>query len=334
MRLQLQYKPYQRRFRHPIRMGSNMQIHRKGIIVRLQSSDGSSGFGEVAPIESFGSESFEKAIRTLKSYHGVIHSEALLQFTKELPCLRYALKNAFNEIVQATVESKETSVDVVESAQLLSPAALLEMLGSGSVLPLSKVVKMKVVDPNLEMNEEIRMVIRAAEICQQHDLRLRLDANEQLSFSAALKWIGMLENYRDVIEFFEQPLPRIYIQEMLELAAKSMIPLAFDESIPLLEQQGLTENDMLGFFCILKPSLGDFACLDRIRIPMTRVVISSAFESAIGFSQLLDLAPFNCIPGLGTQSFFDDDLSYPHSGISTRFCSNQIRSETIWTRIK
>lgn len=333
MRYQLQYKIYHRKFSQAVRFGKIWMEQRSGILVRLQDEEGAVGFGEIAPLESFGSESVEKAEKLLKSYCGVIQRIAISSVLgEEYPCTCYALSCALRELENGQKAVNESDADEwVPTAKLIQNNAL-DQIGT-SVRPLlnASVVKIKIGDGALEQNEEMQRIEKTAKWCRSRGIRIRLDANEQLRYDQTKEWLGFLETCVETIEFLEQPMDRCLLQELAELSHTSPIPIALDESVAMLKfQESISGMDR--FLYVIKPSLGDLTVVRRFGIQADRIILSSVFETAIGFSELLELPYRNWVPGLDTQDVFEtDSLVYPCCESGYR--RHQVEKERVWNRL-
>ncbi len=326
MRYRLQFRPYRRKLNRAIRLGAYPAEVRSGILIRFDDDQGHVGYGEVAPLESFGSESVHRAELLLKGFCGVIRDDGIDSLDpQEYPCLRYALECARGSMRTST-QGKGFQGKVI-SAALLQSDELESIPAAGE----SQVWKLKIGAPEAEMMQEIEQVCKLAKAAQQHGWRLRLDANERLQPDTAMRWVEALDPHKDVIEFLEQPLDRWIFEDLRTLAAQSPIPVALDESLSILPGLGLQSGDLNDFHFVAKPSLGDLRWIREMQIPMARVVISSVFETAIGFSSLLELAPFERVPGLQTQNVFEDELSYPHRG--NVYVPGQVSASEVWERL-
>ncbi|PSR16406.1 hypothetical protein C8255_17945, partial [filamentous cyanobacterium CCP3] len=62
MGLELAVRQYRRRFLKPLHTAHGLWIWREGLLVRLQDSLDRVGYGEIAPIPWFGSETLEEAL--------------------------------------------------------------------------------------------------------------------------------------------------------------------------------------------------------------------------------------------------------------------------------
>ena len=70
MRYNLQYRVYARPFEKPLVTAAGSWDVRQGIIVRIEDAEDRVGFGEVAPLPGFGTESLGNAEEWLRSLGG------------------------------------------------------------------------------------------------------------------------------------------------------------------------------------------------------------------------------------------------------------------------
>jgi len=336
MRYSIQFKPYRRSFRMPVRLGQFVADFRVGIIIKLADQEGHFGFGEIAPLESFGSESVEKAHLELKSLHGLVTESWLRSIdASEYPCLLYAVKSALKDLQSAKMgdlHTIQTSGMIVKFAGLIQRKQVAELTGKEPWWQDQSVLKLKIAGSGLPIRDELENVERICRWCRFHNVKLRLDANEQLDLNTARICLDTLSPYADVVEFLEQPLDRWYLDELLGLSNSSVIPIAIDEGLQMLHQQLDLSDDLKRMVFIVKPSLGDERVIEKLSIPEDRIVYSSVFETAIGFSQLLRKAPFCRIPGFDTQGVFSDNWSYPKEGNFYRLGFEF--SEKIWREME
>lgn len=293
-------------------------------MLRLLREDGRCGYGEIAPIESFGSESVDKAGALLKSFCGLFQDEYLKDdHIHAHPCTNYALKCALNSLQNNEVDLPEGRP--VASAKL---AGLNDFLDSDAFFGRD-VLKLKVGEKLQDLRSEWDQLEKVFALAREQNFSVRLDANEQLTIEEAERWIEFLLDYTDVIQFFEQPIDRTLLDEMLVLS-KMGVPLALDESISLLRGQDLVQ-ELSDFYFIIKPSLGDCEIVESNDWSTEKLVISSVFESAFGFSELLR-NQFRNTPGLDTQEIFvEDDLVYPPQ-TDGKYRANQLNLDELWQK--
>jgi o-succinylbenzoate synthase len=334
MRYQIQYKIYHRSLSRAVRFGKVWMDERSGILVRLQDESGAVGFGEVAPLESFGSESTEKSEKLLRSFCGVIRREAISEvMDAEYPCTCYALSCALRQLEPGQKPLDESGPDKwVPTAKLIQNNAFGEIGTPARASRHAGVVKVKIGDGSLDQDEEMRGIIREAITwCRKRGIKIRLDANEQLSYDETVKWLGFLEQDAETIEFLEQPMDRCLLPELAELSHMNTIPIALDESVAILRFQE-SFSEMGQFLYVIKPSLGDLSVVRKFGIQADRIILSSVFETAIGFSEILELPYRTWIPGLDTQQIFEkDSLAYPAG--EAGYYRHQIESKDVWNRL-
>jgi len=325
MRFQLSYRSYRRKFKSPTRLGSSIASEREGIVVRLIDDEGRMGFGEVAPIESFGSESVLKAKSMLDSFCGVIRSEAIEQLDyQNFPCLSYALHMAMKSIRKSLDHGLGNSRKVI-------PAGLFSIDQDPSTVDFSKslVWKIKITNPDHDLkSEQLRLEpwLRQAHELQIH---LRLDANEQLTLEEAKRWIEFLEPHCEVVEYLEQPLDRWAWEEIRELV-ETGFPIALDESVSLLRNQSQDLDWLKEVALVVKPSLGDLYRFEPDVWSAEKIILSSVFETAFGFSSLFEHPYFERIAGFDTQGRLElEFLDYPKSEDGS-FDANSVNLEQLW----
>lgn len=315
MRYHLDFRPYSRHFSEPTPLGQAQALERAGIIVRLtDTSSGSVGYGEVAPLESFGSESLDGALQQLRSFCGIISSDDITQLVLTgFPCCGFALSEALLQsriaAVARALETTKPPIDKVPCAALVAGSAAdpaVEIARLATLGYRSCKIKLRARRPE-QFPIPPETLLSAA---RANNIRIRFDANESLSVSDAREWLDILSNDPDSVEFLEQPLDRMMIDEMRELAEDYPIPIALDESLGALRLSILKKEsmDLDQFLWVIKPALGDTFLAELASIPQDKRIVSSVFETAIGFEAVLRHAKDSVIPaGLGTLDAFAPD---------------------------
>ena len=285
---QLESRRYRLPFRAPMRTASRIWQEREGWIVRLERDDGRVGWGEVAPIPEFGTESIDEADVAIRALGPSVTQEGIDSIPEAFACLKAALKAAVSEV---------SKIGAAPGAREFLPIAALLPAGRPAltaIAPLAeagfRVFKWKVgvadIGDELGLLDDLLAALPAGS-------KLRLDANGAWDRRRAERW---LERCADrPIEFVEQPVSAgdSGAEDLLMgLAGDYPTPLALDES---LVRAGDAERWLgagwPGIF-VVKPSLmGDAGrVLDRMAKSKVRVVFSSALETAVGARAALRVA--------------------------------------------
>ena len=142
-------------------------------------------------------------------------------------------------------------------------------------------------------------------------LAVRLDANGRLDAAGLRSWLHWMDA-RPWVEFLEQPFPPGEEGHLRRVAGGAEARLALDESLELPDALDRWVQEGWRGWWIVKPSLcGGEELLrglpDAVR---SRLLLSSAFETGIGFGGILQLARQfggDRVHGLGTRGFFGED---------------------------
>jgi o-succinylbenzoate synthase len=267
---------YSQEFRNPVRTASGTWTTREGVFVRIERPDGTTGFGEAAPVPSFGRESVEEVENACRALGDRIGPDAVSLLPSALCTLRNAMGSAMGGGPAAPMHG---SLGV--AALLPAGRAALE------VAPLRadagfRVFKWKVgvgaADDEMAILDDLLGAIPGGS-------KVRLDANGAWDRRTAGKWLGYSSDRP--IEFVEQPLApgsRGMEDSLSGLAADHPVPIALDESIASDQDVGHWLGlGWQGYF-IIKPSLlgnvGD--ALAKLATAHAKVVFSSALETGIG----------------------------------------------------
>lgn len=237
MKYQFNFKSYKRVFKKPLNTNFGVLLERKGIIVRLESETGAVGFGEIAPMEHFGTESFEEALAWCSGIGSNIYLEAINKINIKLPCCRWGVESAIRKESEKKGELKGSALCALGELPEQGFSCVKYKIGVGKI------------DDEIEIFCEIMGKI-------SKETQVRLDANGGLNGNEMEKWLGVLEDFQN-IEYLEQPMAKGLESEMRDLGRKFKTALALDESVV-----GVRElerfRDWEGVF-VVKPSfLGDF----------------------------------------------------------------------------
>ena len=281
-------------------------------MVRLEDAEGRVGFGEIAPIPWFGSETLEAAIAlctSLSAIEGGVNPQHLALIPDTLPACQFGVAIAWDALHQAAIPAVAEAA-IPQSARLLptGEAALDAWDASRSSEGMTYKWKIGVKSIRKELCTFQKLQALLPEMS-----KIRLDANGGLSVEEACRWLDVCaEDER--VEFLEQPLPPEEFAAMRELGDRFPTPLALDESVATLAQlQACYEQGWRGIV-VVKPAIAGSPHRLRALCYQHRldVVVSSVFETAIARSflqtRLLPSLPSPLrAPGLGTAHWFPDD---------------------------
>lgn len=283
--LRFGYKVYRLPFRAPVRTNHGVWTERKGILVRVEGEDGSVGFGEIAPIEWFGTETVEEAEEVCRKFGGEVSADVVEQLPARLGCVRFALSMALAEASRADESAKAAT----SPARL--PVAALLPAGRAALDVLAK----RLEAGYLAFKWKVGVARAEEELPLLDDLlgrlpgyaKLRLDANGAWDRRTAERWLERCAERP--IEFVEQPTEPERVDLLLGLAEDYPVTLALDEAVAsLVSARMWQERGWPGVF-VLKPALaGPWSELAAwIEATRADVVFSSALETALGRAQIL-----------------------------------------------
>jgi O-succinylbenzoate synthase len=264
---------------------------REGLLVKLENESGESGFGEVAPIPWFGTETIEEAEASLAKLGGTVGPGCVEQIDERCGCLRFALACALGRDA-GTPAAARLPVAALLPAGKTACGAADAALEAGYVAFKWKVGVLDDADEWVVLDDLLARLPGHA--------KLRLDANGAWTMRRATKWLERCAERP--IEFVEQPcfaepaqgaaLQSRTDDALLGLAADYPTPIALDESVagvPSLRRW--LEHGWRGIV-VVKPALaGDPAdVLALLAHHRADAVFSSAFETAVGRSAALRMA--------------------------------------------
>lgn len=310
--IELAVRSYQRRFAKPLHTAHGRWQWREGLLVRLRDGWGRVGYGEVAPISWFGSETVEDARAFCEAQGGEWQADTV---PDELPATQFGLGCA---LANLDVENSLVGMEPV-TADLcgLLPAGESALETAQQLIDQGyRTLKWKVgVQP---IAEEIRWLEQLVDDLPKNT-QLRLDANGGLSSDQAEQWLAACDAINAsspgaTIEYLEQPLPPDQIEAMGELGRRYGTAIALDESVSTLAQLENCWTQGWRGVVVVKPAIAGSP--QRLQAfyqqHRPRLVFSSAFETSVGRRAALALAarcssaPAPAL-GFGTLGYFADD---------------------------
>ncbi len=281
MTYQLTHRRYALPFKKPVRTAHGLWTERQGVIVRIEAESGAIGYGEVAPIPSFGTETLAEAEAALAALGDRIEPEWISRISPRLSCTWHGHSEGV-AAAQASPPAPPGSADYLAAATLL-PAGR-------AALPAAEE---KAAAGFRDFKWKVGVGDIADELSLLDDLlgklpdgvRLRLDANGAWDRRQTERWLDRCADRP--IEYVEQPIAadmRGADDLLLGLAHDYPTPLALDES--LVRDGDIDRWLDAGWpgFWIVKPTLlaDPAATIGKLAQRRMPVVFSSALETALG----------------------------------------------------
>ena len=314
----------------PLPLAGRVIHERAGVLVRIDSDSGVSGWGDVAPLPGFSRESIEDAETELMACAGRLRGARFDPQGDDLgpsvgfepaaamsPSVRFGLETALVSLSRRMEDRSAAELACFDGAvpvngllagsreQVLADARRLRDGGC-------RAVKLKVgsrpVAEDVDLTGAVRSVIGDG-------MELRLDANRSWSLEQAVEFGRAVGDTN--IEYLEEPLRApAHLADFFDATG---IPVALDESLLELRPDDLDGRPEVGAV-VLKPTLlGGIArareWVAKALALNVRPVVSGCFESGVG---LLALAGFvwastgDTVPaGLDTYRWLDADVVRP-----------------------
>lgn len=321
---QFEFRTYRRPFVRVLSTNHGNWNIREGIILRLTDESGKIGWGEIAPISWFGSETLEEALNFCQQLSSQISQETIFSIPFELPACQFGFESALG-IGNGTFpqfpyqgETKTTKGNIRNEGETKSKITYSCLLPTGEAALDSwqtawnqgyRTFKWKIgvtsIADELTIFHKLTQALPAS-------VKLRLDANGGLTKQAANQWLKVTDNL-GIVEFLEQPLSPQQFEEMLEISSQYLTPIALDESVATLKQLDTCyQQGWQGIFVIKAAIAGSPRRLREFcKQQEIDTVFSSVFETAIGRQAALTLASELSNPnraiGFGVNHWFNED---------------------------
>ena len=298
-----QFKAYRRSFAGVFSNAREGFARREGLLIRLEDADGRVGFGEAAPIPSFGSESFVSAVAAASALPERLRLDEVGRDLAAYPALWWGIESALDRLLR---EGRWAVLEKPWAVCGLLPGQGDEAAAGEAMAQLGyRCLKLKIGKrPFLEERRLAQSIVEST----NGRTALRLDANGSLSRRDAVQW---LESVQDLpVEFIEQPLPLGEEDTMLRLSADFPTPLALDESVCRVDDLKRWRDAQWPGVFVLKPSLsgGLGAMREELGEGVCDCVYSSALETRVGAANALALAVE--FPGKGRALGFGVDALF------------------------
>ncbi|MGB3534078.1 MAG: o-succinylbenzoate synthase [Microcoleaceae cyanobacterium] len=319
---QFQFSAYSRPFQYPLKTYHGTWKTRKGILLRLTNDRGETGWGEIAPLSWFGSETFKQAVTFCYQLPSKITIETILTIPSQLPACQFGFESAL-----AGIKDQSDEIDNLDFSGLLptgKPALKTwKSLYNRGYRTLKWKIGVQPIKEELDIFQQLidKMTQTVSINLDINPVLLRLDANGSLTYNMARKWLKMCDilNFHlrasnsVKIEFIEQPLPISQFELMVKLSDEYSTPIALDESVATFQQlETCCQQGWPGIFVIKPAIIGSPRKLRKFcRNYSLDTVFSSVFETLIGQRYSLQLATElslkNRAVGFGVQHWFKED---------------------------
>jgi O-succinylbenzoate synthase len=297
-----QFKTYRLPLRTALRTAHGLWTEREGLIVRLEDEGGRVGFGEIAPIPSFGTETLAEAREICAKFGDKVAAGTLDAAGARSGCVRFALAAARTVWTPASPQPQVPLTGLLPAgrAGLESLPARLE----AGWLTFKWKVGVGDMDQELGLLDELVAAL-------PNYAKLRLDANGAWTRRQAEKWLARCADRP--VEFVEQPVAPDDADRLMGLAGDYPVKIALDESIVRLEEAREWQGRGWPGVFVIKPALA--GPLEELAawVTATRadVVLSSAIETALGRAAILRFAREHPAlvkrsPGFGVGELFGD----------------------------
>lgn len=320
------YRVYRYRlpFRKPVLVNTDRLTEREGLLLCLEGPGGGAGWGEVAPLPGFSPETLHDALAHVKEI-----AQGLLGQCLEMQDLRFAghIPRAAPASVRFGVEGALLGLAASSGGRAWpegppGPLSLCRLLPDWHVDPCESLaraanegftcVKLKV--GRRALRDELAAVGELASPALDR-VRMRFDANRAWSLQEARAFCAAIEELP--VEYVEEPLADP--SDWDDLASTCHVPTAIDESLAL-HGASLLARPGEPRWVVLKPSLvggvsGTTRLAGQARASGRRVVVSSMYESGVGFRQVARMAAALQEPGtaagLDTMRTLAEDVVEP-----------------------
>lgn len=305
MEYKFDFRPYQRQFKQPLKTSHGIWEIREGIMVSLTAATGKIGWGEIAPLSWFGSETLGEALDFCRQLPPEITDENIYSIPDRLPACQFAFESAIVAMEKPILNFNSFSYSGLLPAGKTALQSWQHLWEGGY-----RTFKWKIgVNPIEEELKLFDVLVKAL----PKTAKLRLDANGGLSWEGANKWLEMCDNFGEIIEFLEQPLGVGEFEGMLRLSDRFSTPIALDESVASWRQmEECYRRGWRGVF-VVKPSIFGrrSPLINFCKTHPVDVVFSSVFETEIGRQAALQFAvelatilPKKRALGFGVESWF------------------------------
>lgn len=270
---------------------------RKGLLLQLKSKNGKESWGEIAPLDGFSKESFEKATDEL--VHELPHLLCSKWHPKNIsPSVHFGIESAILELMLPTKPKP-----ILVNALLNGSADDIYL--QAKKLQHYKAIKIKV--GHLDIKAAISLIKELLTFLPK-DLLIRIDPNQSWLYEQAMHFARSFPP--NTFEYFEEPFASF------EDYTSFPYPIALDETIRQLPSDAFFSLPYL-YALIIKPTLIGgctklIPLLKQAKQKNIAFILSSSYESELGIGLLAKVAYRLQLPeipmGLDTYHLFKEKL--------------------------
>lgn len=315
------FSPYCHQFKQPLKTHHGIWEKREGIILQLADEQGKNGWGEIAPLSWFGSETLQQALEFCQQLPKKLTSELIFAIPDELPTCQFGFESAWEDMnALPNLENLEQHLKfsgLLPSGKAALP--LFKTLFQQGFRTFKWKIAVHPISDELQLLKQLTELILEtinSETEKLEVVNLRLDANGGLSWEEANKWLSICDELQSnfiKIEYLEQPLSVEQFAEMLALSQQYLTSIALDESVATLSQiRDCYQQSWRGIFVIKPCIVGSPRKLRKLCLEnQIDAVFSSVFETSVGRQAALRLAVELSHPqravGFGIGHWFQDN---------------------------
>ncbi|KAF0152217.1 MAG: O-succinylbenzoic acid (OSB) synthetase [Ignavibacteria bacterium] len=336
------YFPFSLKLKIPFVNSTGILTERKGFVLKLTDVFGNIGYGECSPLPGFSTETLRDAEQSLNKIISFLLSSkqeddynvpsdfSSVTFAAEQALLNLALaQNKTLWLEKLGVEDKVIPVNAVigfdDYQNIFDKIKCKIELGYTTF-------KIKVGRDNPYEDFELLETIRTN---FGFDIKLRLDVNQKWTSDEAIEYLDRFRAFE--IEYVEEPCE--FACSTFRTGEETQIPIALDDSLKsYFDLVNFIADSNIEYFVVKPMIVGGISATKRI-IKLAeqnnrKIIISSAFESAIGKQALVMLASLtnhSLAHGLDTSECFINDICtdvYSVKKGSVEFISSVIPHKT------
>ena len=279
----------------PLKNSKRQYMERKGFFITL-SLDNYKGFGEVAPLPGFSKESLDESLWAIEQLKKVLKNDVNYEprelfdlfelFASDTPCLNFALDIALYDILSQIKKVPVSKYINKNSLNIINFSSMnVNSVKEGDI------IKVKLGVNNLE--SDIKHLKKI-----QSDLHVnacyRLDANNSYSVKDTIFLLNEIKKFN--IEFIEEPLSNMSIDNLKKIKKYSGINIALDESIIANKYEKLIANGLIDYVVFKASLFGSIKQIkhfsEYLKKHNVKLILSSALHSPIGNMSNIHVASF------------------------------------------